>query len=174
MEGRLAAVRGKGLDKQEWQRYYNQHQQTYKRTKLKAVESAVAHPGSFRSLARELGCSKTSLANWLDCYLSKGLKGLVEAIRHQKPERLSLEQKQHLQAWLLDKQPADFGLDGYIWTAKLIAALVKQEFGVTYQPSSIYKLLDRMGLSHQRAHRDYGNADKQEQEQFISLLKKSC
>jgi transposase len=174
MGERLAAVRAKGMDKQDWQRYYNQHQQTYKRSKLKAVELAVGHTGSFRSLARELGCSKTSLANWLDCYLSKGLKGLVEGIRHQKPERLSLEQKQQLQAWLLDKQPADFGLDGYIWTAKLIAVLVKQAFGVAYQPSGIYKLLDRMGFSHQRAHRDYGNADKEEQEQFISGLKKSC
>jgi len=174
MGERLTEVRAKGIDKQEWQRYYNQHQQTYKRSKLKAVELAVAHTGSFRSLARVLGCSNTSLASWLDCYLTQGLPGLVEDIRHQKPERLNQEQKQQLQACLLDKQPADFGLDGYIWTAKLIAAFVKQAFGVTYQPSGIYKLLDRMGLSHQRAHRDYGNANKEEQEQFIALLKKNC
>lgn len=173
MGERLAEVRAKGIEKQEWQRYYNQHQQTYKRNKLKAVELAVAHTGSFRSLARALGCSNTSLASWLDCYLSKGLPGLVADIRHQKPERLNQEQQQQLPAWLLDKQPVDFGLDGYIWTAKGIAALVKQEFGVVYQPSGIYKLLDRMGLSHQRAHRDYGNANKEEQEQFIALLKKS-
>jgi transposase len=174
MEERLAAVKAQGIDQPEWQRYYNQHQQTYKRSKLKAVELAVKHTGSFRSLARALGCSKTSLATWLDCYLTQGLKGLVAAIRHQKPERLNPEQQQQLQAWLLGKQPADFGLEGFIWTAKLIATLVKQEFGVTYQPSGIYKLLHRMGLSHQRAHRDYGNADKQAQEQFIALLKKSC
>ncbi len=174
MGERLAEVRLKGIDKQEWQRYYNQHQQTYKRSKLQAVALAVAHTGSFRSLARALGCSNTSLASWLDCYLSKGLKGLVADIRHQKPERLNQQQKQHLQDWLTHKQPTDFGLDGYIWTARLLAAVVKQEFGVAYQPSGIYKLLDRMGLSHQRAHRDYGNADKQEQAQFIAALKKSC
>ncbi len=174
MGARLAAVRAKGIEKREWQRYYNQYQQTYKRNKLKAVELAVAHPGSFRSLARTLGCSNTSLANWLDCYLAKGLPGLVEDIRHQKPERLNQEQQQQLQAWLLDQQPAYFGLDGYIWTGQLIALLVKQQFGVSYQPSGIYKLLDRMGFSHQRAHRDYGNADKQAQAQFIETLKKSC
>lgn len=174
MGERLAEVSAKGLDKQEWQRYYNQHQQTYKRIKLKAVAIAVAHTGCFRCLARELGCSKTSLATWLDCYLVAGLKGLVADIRHEKPERLNQEQKQQLQVWLVDKQPIDFGLDGYIWTAKLIAALVKQQFGVSYQPSGIYKLLARMDFSHQRAHRDYGNADKQEQEQFIALLKKNC
>jgi transposase len=173
MGARLATFRARGIDKQEWQRYYNQHQQTYKRCKLQAVELAVTHTGSFRSLARELGCSNTSLASWLDCYLVKGLEGLVEDIRHQKPERLTQEQKQQLQTWLLDKQPVDFGLEAYIWTAKLIAALVKQAFGIAYQPSGIYKLLDRMGLSHQRAHRDYGNADKQEQAQFIAQLKKS-
>jgi transposase len=154
MEERLSKVKAQGLDKQEWQRYYTQHQQTYKRKKLKAVALAVAHTGSFRSLARALGCSNTSLASWLDCYLSKGLKGLVANIRPQKPERLNQEQKQHLQAWLLDKQPVDFGLEGYIWTARLLAAVVKQAFGVVYQPSGIYKLLDRMGFSHQRAHRD--------------------
>lgn len=174
MGARLAAVRAKGIEKQAWQRYYNQHQQTYKRNKLQAVALAVAHTGSFRSLARTLGCSNTSLASWLDCYLAKGLAGLVADIRHQKPERLNQEQQQQLQAWLLNKQPVDFGLDGYIWTGKLIALLVKQEFGVSYQPSGIYKLLDRMGFSHQRAHRDYGNADKQAQAQFMDLLKKSC
>jgi transposase-like protein len=68
MGARLAAIRAKGIEKQEWQRYYNQHQRTYKRNKLKAVELAVAHTGSFHSLARTLGCSNTSLANWLDCY----------------------------------------------------------------------------------------------------------
>lgn len=173
METRLAAVRGRGLDEAEWQRYYKQHQQEYKRRKLKAIKLAVG-AGSFRSIARAHGCSKTSLATWLDCYLVAGLKGLVADIRHEKPERLNQEQKQQLQVWLVDKQPIDFGLDGYLWTAKLIATLVKQEFGVSYQPSGIYKLLDRMGFSHQRAHRDYGNADKQEQEQFIALLKKNC
>lgn len=173
MGERLAAVRAKGLDKQEWQRYYNQHQQEYKRRKLQAIQ--LAHgSSSFRGIARELGCSKTSLATWLDCYLVEGLPGLVQDIRHQKPERLSLEQKQQLQGWLEDKQPVDFGLDGYIWTARWIAAVVKQEFAVTYQPSGIYKLLDRIGFSHQRAHRDYGNADKQQQEQFLETLKKSC
>jgi hypothetical protein len=49
---------------------------------------------------------------------------------------------------------------------------IKREFAADYK-SGIYDLLDRLNLSHQKAHSDYQNADKQEQLQFIEDFKQT-
>jgi transposase len=172
MEHQLEQVKAKGLDMAEWQRLYNRHQQEYKRKRLRAIKAAKEH-SSLRGLARVLACSTNTLASWFSTYLEQGLRGLVADIHRQRGERLSSEQKQQVAQWLEEKQPVDFGLEqAYIWTAERIAAVVKQEFGVHYQPMGIYKLLYRMGYSHQRAHRDYGNASREEQQAFVAAFKK--
>ena len=173
MGSQLEQVKAKGLDKTEWQRLYQRHQQEYKRKRLRAIRAAMEHR-SLRGLARALGCSTNTLASWFTTYLEQGLPGLVEDIHRQRAERLTEEQKQQVREWLEQKKPADFGLqEAYIWTAKLLVEVVKQQFGVHYKPMGIYKLLNRMGYSHQRAHRDYGNASKAEQQRFVEEFKKS-
>lgn len=174
MARKLEQVKQKGLDTAEWKRLHDRYQQEYKRRRLRAIKAAMEH-SSLRGLARALDCSSTTLSGWFSIYLQEGLAGLVADIRHRKPERLTQEQKRQLAQWLEEKQPADFGLEeAYIWTGKRVAALVEQQFGVSYQPIGIYNLLERMGFSHQRAHRDYGNAKKEEQQAFVEAFKKSA
>ncbi len=50
--------------------------------------------------------------------------------------------------------------------------LIKREFAIDYQ-SGIYDLLDRLDLSHQKAHSDYQNADKNEQREFLAQFKQT-
>ncbi|WP_226592525.1 winged helix-turn-helix domain-containing protein [Microseira wollei] len=38
----------------------------------------------------------------------------------------------------------------------------------------MYEILDSLKLSHQKAHRDYANADKERQQEFMATLKKNC
>lgn len=45
--------------------------------------------------------------------------------------------------------------------------------GVELKESRIYEILDELNLSHQKAHRDYANADKEQQNIFVSNLKKN-
>lgn len=47
---------------------------------------------------------------------------------------------------------------------------IKREFAVVYK-SGIYDLLERLNLSHQKAHSDYQNASRQEQLQFLEDFK---
>ncbi|MBK8442380.1 MAG: winged helix-turn-helix domain-containing protein [Sphingobacteriales bacterium] len=49
-------------------------------------------------------------------------------------------------------------------------AYLKATYGVVYK-SGIYDLLERLNLSHQKAHFDYGNADKDKQKAFVTDLK---
>jgi transposase len=173
MENKLTRIQAKGLDKALWQKLYNKHQQSYKRKRLEAIRLAQEAKTTI-GLQKAVGCGHTTLNKWMDTYLQEGLLGLVASITHQKPQRLTADQRSKLAVMILDQQPCDVGLDASIWTAALIKDLIKQEFAVDYQTSGVYKLLYRMGLSHQKAHRDYANASKEEQMAFIDTFKKTA
>ena len=49
---------------------------------------------------------------------------------------------------------------------------IKREFQIDYK-SGIYNLLDRLNLSHQKAHSDYQNASRDEQLEFIEDFKQT-
>lgn len=62
------------------------------------------------------------------------------------------------------------GLAGNLWTGNLLQAYLKNTYQVAYK-SGIYDLLERLQLSHQKAHADYGNAEESEQVAFVAQLK---
>lgn len=73
---------------------------------------------------------------------------------------------------LLSQKPTDYGIDRYIWTGEIIITVLKQRWGVELKDSRIYEILDSLNLSHQKAHRDYANADQELQLQFVETIKK--
>lgn len=120
-----------------------------------------------------VGCVERTLTTWIDIYLEQGLIGLTVPIRHQKPQKLNGEQKQQLKVILLEQNPTDYGIDRYIWTGKIIADVINSKWNVELKDSRIYQILEEMGVSHQKAHRDYENADPEAQKEFVSKVKKN-
>lgn len=110
----------------------------------------------------------------MDKYLDGGLSGLVSPIRHQKPSRLNPEQQQQLKAIVLTQRPTDYGYERNLWTGVIISNVIEQQFGVGLKNSRIYELLGELGLSYQRAHRDYANANLKAQKEWVDLVKKTA
>jgi transposase len=156
-----------------WQKSYYKHQQAYLRQRLLAIK--YLWEGKTRYEVTQLvGCSYATLTAWLDKFLEGGFEKLTEPITHQVPSRLNLEQQLELKKMLQEQKPTDYGIDRYIWTGKIISAVIQQRWGIVLKNSRIYEILDSLNLSHQKAHRDYVNADPERQKQFILTLKKNC
>ena len=51
--------------------------------------------------------------------------------------------------------------------------VIDQRWGVKLKDSRIYAILSSMGLSHQKAHRDYENSTIEVQQEFVKTIKKS-
>lgn len=159
------------LDLNLWQKLYYKHQQEYIRKRLLAIK--YLYEGKSRSEVIELlDCSYKTLSNWIDKFLNGGLNELVNTITHQVNSRLSDEQKQELKIIILTSLPIDYGIDRNIWTGKIISNVIKSLWGVELKTSRIYEILDELKLSYQKAHRDYANADPEQQKTFVSTLKK--
>jgi transposase len=159
------------FDLDEWQKLYDRHQQQYIRQRLDAIK--LLQKGNRRlEVSQQVCCSYDTLTSWLKKYLQGGLSGLVSPISHQKPSRLSVEQQQHLKAMVL-KRPTDYGIERQMWTAAILCEVIAQRFEVQLKDSRLYELLRELGLSYQRAHRDYANADPTAQHKWVEIVKKT-
>lgn len=167
------ALQTQPFDPNEWQRLYYRHQQHYVRQRLDAIK-LLQQGNSRMQVGQQVGCSYDTLTSWLKKYLSGGLNALVSPIRHLKPSRLTPEHQQQLKEMILTQRPSDYGIDRQMWTGALLSEVIEQRFEVRLKDSRIYELLDELGLSYQRAHRDYANADLQAQKEWVETVKKTA
>jgi len=166
------ALQAKPFDPDEWQKFYYRHQQQYIRQRLDAIK--LLQQGYRRiEVCQQVGCSYDTLTSWLKKYLTGGLSELVNSITHQKPSRLSVEQQQQLKAMVLTQRPTDYGIERQMWTGAILSEVIAQRFEVQLKDSRIYELLEELGLSYQRAHRDYANADPTAQQEWVETVKKT-
>ena len=170
---RSAQLSEKKFEEQEWQKLFNQHQQQYIRTRLEAIK--WLHDGKTRQeVMARLGCARQSLITWIDLYYQKGLIGLVTPTKSKRVQRLSDREKEEIKKMLLEQKPTDYSIDRQIWTGKIIIEVIYNRWGIEIKDSRIYDILKEMGLSHQKAHRDYENSDPQVQKEFVAIVKKNC
>lgn len=160
------------FEESEWQKLYNGNQKSYIRKRLDTVKYLQEEmPRS--EVAFKLGVSRSSIDKWIDTYNKGGLSGLIKIKRSiNRKQRLSLQQKEELVNMILKERPEDYGIDRHIWTGKILEEVIKTKWGVILKDSRIYNILEELGLSHQKAHRDYENADPEAQKAFVAELKK--
>ena len=158
-----------GFDEFQYQRYFHQNQAEYLRTKLRCVRMYAQGDG-FGQISSTLGVHTQSARKYVNTYLSGGFEQLCRPTVRQQPCLLSDEQADAFKDVLLVKRPEEVGLEGNLWTGSLMCHYLNQTYGVVYK-SGIYDLLERLDLSHQRSHADYGNADSSQQSAFLTDLK---
>ena len=166
------ALKNKPFDADKWQKLYYRNQQQYIRHRLEAIR--LLYQGNRRiEVCEQVGCSYDTVTSWLRKYLQGGLEALVSPIRHQKPSRLSEEQQQQLKEMILTQRPTEYGIERQMWTGAIISEVIAQRFKVELKDSRIYELLNELGLSYQRAHRDYANANPKAQKEWVNTVKKT-
>lgn len=93
-------------------------------------------------IAAELGVTQGAVSQWLK-RVHDGNRG-TEALRHRPaPGRrttLTSEQLSQLPTFIARGAGA-FGFQGNQWTTKRVAAVLKQQFGVSYHPAHVSRLL---------------------------------
>lgn len=159
----------KGWDERAYKRALSRHQAEYIRARLRVVAS-YASGMEFSELCQKHRLSDPTCRSYVNIYLQGGLEGLCSYIERPRSCALSDEQAAAFKRVLLERRPAEVGLEGNIWTGELMRRYLLNTFGVTYK-SGIYDLLERLNLSHQKAHADYSNADPQAQAVFLQDFK---
>lgn len=92
------------------------------------------------AIADALGVTRGAVSQWI----KRGTTGGRDALRHHPPPgaaaRLTAEQRAQIPDLLAKGAPA-YGFDGDLWTAKRVAWVIAQTFGVQYHPTHVCRLL---------------------------------
>jgi hypothetical protein len=119
-------------DREEWQKLYYRHQSHRLRRRLLALR-AVWDGQTLVGVCRTQKVGIKTLERWLDLYLHGGFPALLAPVKHKThAQTLSASRRKVLHHILLHKLPADYGLDGYQWTAGWAQALIEKKWGCAW------------------------------------------
>ena len=121
------------------------------------------------------GVSKGAVSQWM----KRGREGGVEALKRRvapgaRP-RLSEQERARLPE-LLQRGAEAHGFRGEVWTCERVAKVIRTEFGVSYHPAHVSRLLRASGLSLQKParradQRDDGAIERWKEKKWPSLKK---
>jgi transposase len=107
---------------------------------------------SQRQIAKALGVSEGAVSQWMARARAVGPEALRRRPPRGAPRRLSPEQLARLPA-LLHQGPTAYGFRGDLWTRSRVAAIIRLEFGVSYHPRHVGRLLALIRWSPQKPTR---------------------
>jgi transposase len=93
-----------------------------------------------RQIAAALGVSEGAVSQWMARARDVGPEALRRRPPPGAPRRLSPEQLARLPE-LLHRGPPAYGFRGDLWTRRRVAAIIRLEFGVSYHPRHVGRLL---------------------------------
>jgi transposase len=115
---------------------------------------------SQQQIADVLGVSKGAVSQWMERGRQGGVEGLKRRVAPGASPRLDDQQRAELAELLAFYDAEDYGFVGKAWTCGRVAAVIRREYGVSYHPSHVSRLLRSLGLSRQKPMRRANQRDE--------------
>ena len=110
----------------------------------------ISRKEAARGIASELGCSVSSIYEWLRKLVYEGVTGLNITWRGGRRSKLSKKQKARL-CEIITAGPIAAGFASACWNTAMIQQMINDEFGVLYNVHYLAELLGNLGFSFQKA-----------------------
>jgi transposase len=104
---------------------------------------------SQKEIAEALGVTQGAVSQWMKMGQEQGAEGLRGKIAAGPQPRLSQEQLGQLVS-LLEQGAEAHGFRGAVWTTERVAKLISKQFGVSYHPAHMSRLLKGINYSVQK------------------------
>jgi transposase len=103
-----------------------------------------------QEIADAFGVSKGAVSQWMKRGREEGVEGLRRRIAPGATPRLSEEERARLPELLAQGAPAH-GFRGDVWTCERVAEVIRKEFGVSYHPAHVSRLLKKLRFEFAKA-----------------------
>jgi transposase len=112
----------------------------------------IHHGHRFGDIAQGLHISLRTVYHWLNLFVRRRFAWLCSHHFAGRGRKATLSSEQHQRLYeLIDKGPLEAGFTCGVWTSSMIAVLIEREFGVTYNPRYLCRLLHQLGITYQQA-----------------------
>ena len=116
---------------------------------------------SQQRIAEALGVSKGAVSQWMKrARHGGGPKALRRRPAPGATPRLSEDQRAKLPE-LLARGAQAHGFRGEVWTCERVATVIRREFGVSYHPAHVSRVVRALGLSLQKPMRRANQRDEE-------------
>src|SRR5215204_1230334 len=116
---------------------------------------------SQQQIAEALGVSKGAVSQWMKrARQGGGVRALKRRPAPGASPRLSEEQRTKLPE-LLERGAEAHGFRGEVWTCERVAIVIRREFGVSYHPAHVSRLLKALRQSLQKPQRRANQRDEE-------------
>jgi len=112
------------------------------------------------AVARMVHASEASVSRWRQALETGGVDALAAKPHPGPAPKLSARQQRRLQRILLAGATTE-GYANELWTSKRVAEVIRRRWRVKYDPSGVWHLLRRMGLSCQKPERRARECDEE-------------
>ena len=102
-----------------------------------------------KDIAKALGVTKGAVSQWIKCGKEGGEATLQERPKPGAPLRLSKVDRKKIPG-LLERGAESFGFRGELWTCSRVAQVIQREFGITYHPAHVSRILKDLGWTPQK------------------------
>jgi transposase len=117
-------------------------------------------------VARILKVAPRSVRRWIHAFRRGGDEALQAKPRPGRPCKLTREQTRTVIGWFR-QSPKDFGFATELWTARRVARLIDQYFGVSMNPRYLNAWLTARGITPQKPQRQVRERDQAEIERWL-------
>ena len=132
--------------------------------RLLAIANALSGM-SRKDAAEAAGMDRQALRDWVIRYNAHGLEGLYDCWGDGRPPRLDIqEQAELMRIVLAGPDPEADGISAF--TREDLVRICEVRFGKTLHPTSLGRLLRRLGFSRQKARPCHPKKDQAEAEAF--------
>ena len=105
-----------------------------------------------KDVAAFLGVHRVTVAKWVARHRADKDDGLKAKPTPGRPRFLSATQERKVLAWLAES-PTTHGFDTDLWTARRVAELILQKFGVRFRPNYLREWLSKRNYRPQKPAR---------------------
>jgi len=110
----------------------------------------LIHQGkSSREVGEIYQVSFKQVLNWVHRFKEQGLEGLKNRMGRGRKASLSTRSLEEIKHTVQNVAPSEFGYTAKRWTGPLLLKWVNEEYRTTFTATTIYKLLDKIGLEFQ-------------------------
>ena len=96
------------------------------------------------------GLCRTTIYRWLRAARRGGLRSL-KGRKHPGPSaRLTARQRAQVFRWINGKDPRQYNFEFALWTRKIVAALIKEKFGIRLGLTAVGRLLAELEITPQK------------------------
>jgi len=119
-------------------------------------------------VAEAYGVNRTTLFRWLRRFTMDGQRGLDRRIGSGRPRLLAALDMEAINDIVLE--PASvFGFETDLWTVGRLRRVIREQYGLTVSPDTVWRRLREAGFTYQKPERRYFEVNEEAREEWLRV-----